>query len=368
MPPAGNPYADPRRAEAQNMNDRMALIHGGVRMRALLGTFGPFVLGQVANIRLRNVGIITGLDVRVTGTVTCAGAAPTVGTFGAYPVITKFQLLDYNTTERVNAPGHMMYLLNSWRQHRPFMCTGQGSVDTQQAAAPTSTGTLYANYYIPLAVDPMRDLTGSVLAQTVVGEQFLNCTIAGNLVGTDPTSVYTAAGGGAAGSAFYITVWQNYIQPTSPQLPLLDLNTVYEYLASFTTSSNIVTNGTVYLDYPNVRSVRGMFWYFMDNNAVTVNGTDISSITLVANGNTNMKEGDPLLIRRGMRNWIGGDLWAGTYIDDHAANPISTVIYSQVQRKITFGTVTSSPTPYLGYGFEGTYRQQTPLPGVAASS
>jgi hypothetical protein len=354
--------------DANNAADRMELLYRGVRMRTLLGTFGPYSLGQIANIKLRNVGVITGLDVRVTGTVTCPGAAPTAGALAPYPVVSKFSLVDYNTTERVSAPGQMLYLTAGWRQHRPYMCTGQGSVDTQQTATPTSTGTLYANYYVPVARDPMRDLTGAILAQTVVGEMYLNVTFPGNLVGSDPASVYTAAGGGANGTAFYVTVWQNYIQPTSNRLPLIDLNTVYELLGNYTTSANIVSNGTVYLDYPNVRNVLGFYFYFIDNNALTVNGTDITKINLVANGNTQMREADPLLTRKNMRNRMGGDLPAGVYINDHDANPISTFIYSQVQAAITFGTVTASPVPYLSYMFESTYRQQTPLPGIAASS
>lgn len=359
-------YRDPAKADAQNGADRMELLYRGVRMQTYLGSYGPYTLGQIANIKLRNVGVITGLDVRVSAAITIAGGTPTASVLAPYNCITKFSLTDYNTTERISGPGQMLYLQNSWRQRRPFMCTGQGSVDTQQAVTPVATGTLYANFYIPVAKDPFGDLTGAILAQTVVGEQYLNVSIPTALVGTDPSSVYSAANGATATTAgFYIQVWQNYIQPSNNRLPLIDLNTVYELLGTYTTFDNIVTGGTKYLDYPNVRNVEGFYMYFVDNAALAVNGTDMTKLNIVVNGNTQMRERDPLLVRRAMRNWIGGDLPASVYITDHKANPISTFIYSQVQAALTFGTVTASPAPYIAYMFESTYRQNTPLPGVA---
>lgn len=363
---ARNAYNDPARAGAQNMADRMELLYRGVRMKTKLGVFGPYTLGQIANIKLRNVGVITHLEVRVQAAITIAGGTPTASSLAPYNVVTKFSLTDYNTTERVSAPGYMIYLQNSWRQRRPFMCVGQGSVDTQQAITPVSTGTLYANYIIPVAKDPMGDLTGAILAQTVVGEQYLNVSLPTALVGTDVQSLYSAANGATATTtAFYITVWQNYIQPASNRLPLLDLNTVYELLGTYASYDNIVTGGTKYIDYPNVRSIDGFYMYFMDNSALAVNGTDLASLNLVVNGNTQMLERDPLLTRRIMRNWIGGDLPASTYITDHKSNPISTFIYSQVQAALTFGTVTASPAPAIFYMYESSYQQNTPLPGVA---
>ena len=54
--------------DADNIAARMALLNRGVRMRTLLGTFGPFNAGTTQSFKLRNLGIMTHLDVRVTAT------------------------------------------------------------------------------------------------------------------------------------------------------------------------------------------------------------------------------------------------------------------------------------------------------------
>jgi len=347
-----------------NLRARMVLLKTGIRMKSLLGTFGPYSAGQIANIKLRNVGVITHLDVRVTA-VTTVSSPLTASVLAPYNAVSKFSLTDYNTTERVSVPGWMLYFMNSIDNGRPWMPTGQGNVDTQQTAAPTATGqTLYANYKVPLAVDENTDLSGSILAQTVVGEMFLNATLNANGVGSDVMQNPYTAGTGSLGS-FYITVWQNYIQPANNILPLIDLNTVHELAGMFQSYDNIASNGNKYIDYPNVRTVLGHYFAFVDNNGLAVNGSDIASLNLIANGNTRMWERDPLLTRRHQRNMLGGDLPASLYFNDHRRNPIQTWIYSQVQSQIGFGTVTASPSPYLAYGFKSLFLQQTPLPGIA---
>lgn len=349
-----------------NARDRMALLYSGTRMRTKLGKFGPFTAGQTTNIKLRNIGVITGLDVRVTAT-TSVSATLTASPLAPYNMVSRFNLLDYNTTSRVQAPGWLIYFLNSVRNGRPYAPTGQGSVDTLQTAAPTGTGaTAVANYNIPLAMNPNSDLTGAILGQTVVGEMFLNVTLNANGVGSDVVQNPYTAGTGTL-TNFYVEVWQNYIQPANNQLPYIDLNTVYEFQGMFQSYDNIATGGVKYIDYPNVRAVVGHYFAFIDNNGLAVNGTDIAGLVLLANGNTNVRESDPLLTRLIMRNKLGGDLPASLYHFDHRDSPIQTWIYSQVQNQMTFGTVTALPVPYVAYAFESMYLQQTPLPGIAGT-
>lgn len=351
---------------AQNYADRMSLLATGVPMQTKLGTFGPFNLGQTASIRLRNVGVITGLSVRITANVTISATA-TASPLGPYALVQRHSTVDYNTTERVFASGPMLYMLNSIRHGRPWMPTGQGLVDTNQTAQPTaiSTGNIIFNADIPFAVDPGNDLTGSVLAQTVVGEMFYKCQFVNALVG-DVFAPYTA--GTMVCNSITVEVWQRYLQPQNAALPLMDLNTVYEFAGTYQTNNNITTNASVFIDYPNVRSVLGSYFAFVDNAALAVNGTDITAMTLIANGNTRMREQDPLDVRKHMRVMLGGDLPASTYYIPSRRQPIQTWIYSQVQEQLTFGTITSSPSPYLAYGFESIYPLNTPLPGIPGSA
>jgi hypothetical protein len=278
--------------------------------------------------------------------------------------------VDYNTTERVFCTGPFLYTVNSFRNPMgsPWSPTGQGNVDTLQTAQPTSgTGVnMIWTADVPFAIDPSSDLSGAVLAQTVVGEMFYRAQFQNNFVG-DVFCPYTGSGSVTVNS-IYIEVWQRYIQPQSANLPRIDLNTVYELAGMFNSNNNIVSNGTAYFDYPNVRTVLGSYFTFVDNAALTANGADINAITLVANGNTNMRESDPLNMRLAMRNQLGGDLPSNIFYLPSRMNPIQTWIYSQVQAKFDFLTVTASPPPYMQYGYESLYALNTPLPGIAASS
>lgn len=360
----------------QNLADRAHLLGSAIPMIANLGQFGSYSLGQTAQIKLRNVGIMTRLKIRVTATLNITVHTTTASPFGPYGLLSKIDFLDYNTTDRVICSGPMLYFLNSIRHGRPWMPTGQGLIDTSQTSLPTAVAngqTLEFNLDIPVAYDPHNDLTGAILAQAIVGEQFLRLTFNNNMIG-DPFCPYLADGQGAvvAVTAINVNVWQEYLQPRDNVVPRMDLNTVYEYSGMFTSSDNIVVGGTKFIDYPNVRNVKGAYFTYINDNAnsghptVTVNGTDINSITLIANGNTNMREQDPLLVRRDERNMLGGDLPAALYYMPHRRQPISTFIYSQVQLAVNFANVTNSP--YVAYAFESTYPLNTPLPGIAAGS
>jgi len=365
---APTPLAPAKYTTQQNLSDRMNLLAYGTKMVKNLGiktlSSGAILAGQIQT-RLFNVGLITQLRMRVTASITIT-AAMTASPLGAYGLLQRVTLQDYNTTQRVNATGPMLYFFNSMKHGAPWMPTGQGLVDTAQTQLPTAIGanqTIQFELLVPVAVDPHNDLTGAIYAQTTVGEQYLNILINNALVG-DVNCPYTA--GTATLNSVNVQVWQDYIQPNqyAPNVPLIDANTVYELAAVFTSGTDIVANGTKYINYPNVRSVMAHYFMYVNNGGLTVNGTDLTALVLQANGNTNMREQDPLLVRADMRNALGGDLAAGLYYYGHRRNPISTFIFSQVQNLLTFsGTVNSNS--YIGYGFESTYGQTTPLPGIA---
>jgi hypothetical protein len=353
---------------ANNMSDRMNLLAYGTKMTKNLNTVssqGGSVLSQQLQMRLFNVGLITQLRIRVTASVTITATA-TASPLGPYALLSRITLADYNTTQRVACTGPMLYFFNSMKHGRPWLPTGQGLVDTAQVQLPTAIGanqTLQFELLVPVAVDPHNDLTGAIYAQTTVGEQYLQVLINNAMVG-DVTCPYTE--GTVTLNSVTMQVWQDYIQPNqyAPNVPLIDANTVYEFAANFTSTTDIVANGKKYINYPNVRSVLAHYFFYVDNGTLTPNETDITSLVLQANGNTNMREMDPLLVRADMRNALGGDLPASLFYYGHRRNPISTFIFSQVQNIITFsGAVVAGS--YIAYGFESTYGQSTPLPGIA---
>lgn len=363
---AGYNSSNPQARAAQNAADRATLLATGVPMVQKIGTVTGITAGQTMRQRLSNVGVITRLRVRVTASVNITVAC-TASTNGPYGLISNWNVQDYNTTDRIKLTGGQLYHVNSLRHGRPWMPVGQGLVDTQQTQLPTATGaqTIIFNVDLPLAFDPGSDLRGAILAQTVVGQLVLNATVNNSLVG-DVTSPYTAGTATLTGVQF--DIWQEFIMPQSATLPLIDLNTVYELAGTQSIYAGIVTGGQIYLDYPNVRSVVGAYYQFVDNGAGTVNGTDISTINLIANGNTQMRQFDPLQLRKDQRVMLGGDVPAGFYYIPSRRQPIQTANYSQVQAQWTFGTVTASPAPYLTYAYESFYGLNTPLPGIAAGS
>lgn len=355
------------KAVAANAVARQDLITNGVRMRANLGIFGPFTAGQRASIKMRNVGVMTGIFVRVTGNVSITAAA-TASPWGPDNLLSKVEFQDYNTTLRVSTNATLLKVLLGLRHGRTWLGTGQGSVDTQQTVQPTGVANnqlFQFSTYIPLAVDPHRDLSGAVPAQTVVGEQFLNLTVNPNVVG-DVSSPYTA--GTMTLNSVSFQVWQDYILPATPTspLPYIDLNTVYELQGNFSTSQNVASNGQAFIDYPNVRSVRGLLFALNDNGTAPANGTDIVSLTQLANGNTNLREDDPLSVRAIMRSILGGDAPPSIYYIGNRTNPIATYVYSQVQERVTFGTLAGASS--LLYMTESMYGLNTPLPGIASAS
>ena len=366
---AGTGYnsTNPQARAQQNAMDRQTLLATGVPMVMKLPTVSGITGGNTMRLLLANVGVVTRLRCRVTATVDIT-ATCTASAWGPYGLIHNWNLQDYNTTNRIKATGVQMYHVNSIRHGRPWMPTGQGLVDTLQTALPTainSAAQIIFNVDLPLAYDPRSDLRGAILAQTVVGQLVLNATVNGTLVG-DVNSPYTAGTATLTGVQF--DVWQEFLMPQNASLPQIDLNTVYEIAGTQSVYAGINTGSQIFLDYPNVRSVVGAYFGFVDNGTGTVNGTDITQIQVIANGNTYMRSFDPLQLRKDQRVMLGGDLPAGLYYIASRAQPIQTALWSQVQSQWTFGTVTASPVPYMGYCYESFYGLNTPLPGIAAGS
>ena len=201
---------------ANNAQDRNTLLTTGVPMRINLGKFGPFAAGSQARIKLQNVGVITNLKIRVEGQVTIAGGPAQPSPLAPYNLLTNVVTSDYNTTQRIFAPGNILQMLLSARHGRVWMGSGQGAVDTNQVVIPTNvvtptTSNLFFNLDLPFAYDKNSNLSGAILAQTVVGEMYLSLNFPTTLI-QDVTTLYVS-GGTATIANIYVTVFQEIIQP-----------------------------------------------------------------------------------------------------------------------------------------------------------
>ena len=94
----------------------------------------------------------------------------------------------------------------------------------------------------------------------------------------------------------------------------------------------------------------------------TLNGTDISLITLLINSNTNVRELTPQMLRAQQRYMLGVDLASGWYYLSARRQPITTQLFGNVQTKIDVAT--AGANSYFVSQFESFYLAGTPLPGI----
>ncbi len=357
----------------QNAIARAAMAGRGVQMRQKIGTFGPFAMGSTNRIRLLNAGVLTKLTMEVTATVTIATATVTPSSCGPYNLFSTVNVIDYNQVDRVKTDGYSLQALQGIKYRRYYNDSSAALVSTGLLEVPTTvgTGTLHYIQDIPLAYDAEGifgggpDYRGAVLAQTVVGEQFLQLTLPSAGQGADPIIFPYATGTGTATiTNVYVTLYQEYTQPaTLADLPLLDLQTIYEIKGNYISSTNIASNTTKYVDYPNVRSVLSSLCILEDNTALAT-ATEFNQIRLIANGNTNLRESSYSLNRQHLRNALGGDLAHGVFYTSSRQQPVSTALYGNVQLALDFATITGGGSTYLQTQFESFYPAGTPLPGV----
>jgi hypothetical protein len=362
-------------AAAHNLEARQLLLHTGTPMRKKLGVFGPFQPGDEASVLLNNVGIITSLDCVVTGTAAIPTTAGTLTPMGLYNLVKQVRVQDYDNQNRVKCSHRALHVINSMRSRQPHnqakifdSSFGNESTFANLIVAPTAlTDTqLRLPVHIPIAYDPANDLRGAILAQTIRGQMSVALTFAtaAQITGTTADNVYSA--GTVTLSDFYVTVYQNYIQPQAlgAQLPIpqQDLVTVYELNGNGGSSSNLAAGQAKYIDYPNVRQILSSVHAYYDGTSFAY-GTNIDSLILQANANTNLREYDGRDILDQMRAYMGTDTLPGTYYIDTRRVPVDTTLYGNVQLLMT-PNATPGTGAYVESTFESFYLKGTTLPGI----
>jgi hypothetical protein len=381
-----------------NINARAYAISAFPPFRQYLGNF-PGAAGGTTRVKLRNVGITTRLIARINLNYTVATAVPTVSPKAPYNAITRVQLIDYNSTSRVNASAFALFLLSSARNRRPYGFNNAGATGAAGVvnagpitALPTvgsgtggavQVGANVAAAYIeiPIAFDHASDWRGAMPTQTAVGEVYASFDWAASLttaamIGSDADAFFTAAGGGtiSAIAGFSVDIWQEgYLPQVLPgsgniQLPLYDLNTVYEIQGN-TKYTDLSAGTERLLNYPNSRSVIGLHT-FLQNQGASVLADSFSSMTaqsryrLIVNGNNILQDWffhDKL---NEQRVWLDGDVKTGYNFFNHRNKPIETALFGNVQLGYTPQAFTPAATSYLEAVWESFYTLGSPLPGV----
>lgn len=359
----------------QNTINSMMLRSTGLYMTRKLQPQTGALGGQI-KIPLERTGVVTGVLLEITVPVNITATA-TASAFGPYNMVNNITYTDFAGLKRVNTSGFLLHTLNSFKGHKiggnavnySGLPNSEKLINTNILNVPTAVGTANLKFflYVPLAYDPRQDLRGAILAQAIYGEHYLTLTLPNALVGTDPlVNPYTAGTVALqAGTGVTVQAYMNYIMPQNgvANLPLIDLATIYAIEGNMQDSSNITAGADKYLNWPNNRAILSAIHVF-DQGATggTLNETDVNSVTLLGNSNTNIKELTPAALRMEMRYMLGTDTPSGTYYLPSRTQPITTQLYGNVQTK--FNIATAGANSYFVSQFESTYLSGTPLPGV----
>jgi hypothetical protein len=365
-------------ATMQNLQARANLIQTGVAMvkKLPLVTMG---LGQQVQIPGLRMGVTTGFLLQCALNVTIANAAAVPSGLAPWNIFNRVQYTDFAGVNRINTNGISLFAMQAVKHNEltgnaiPGVLTNIGAIDSDILVVPTGVGTanIYFDVWVPLAYDPKSDLRGGILTQTVVGDHYVTLQTCNALSGDPVVSPYTSAAGNLTFNSLSIQPFQMYIQPQNLNpsnplagLPAIDLSTVYYVEGNYQTpAGSISAGGSTFINYPNNRSILSGLFIFENGGAFTVNGTDLSMLTLIANANTNLREMNPRLIRAGMRAQVGADLPQGIYYIGSRQQPILTSLFGNVQLKFDVANVNVGTTQILSQ-FESFAPAGSPLPGV----
>lgn len=372
-------------------------------MRAMLMQSSPLMLknlgsttgaaGQTSRIKLYNVGLITRLILRVDIGVTIGTAIATPSPANAFKALTRIKLTDFDGTDRINAAGFQLAQQMSLRNEMigwAGYANVQANVNNAAGAAglssnfvnpvvPTAVASDTLSFYldIPLAFDVRRgDLRGMILAQTTVGELYLNVDVASALYtnGSDDYVYNGAATTTVAITSVTFTVWQEYFLPQESHgvvpYPQLDVLTVYELNGNLRSSDNLAANTEKLMSFPNVRQIIGVYASYYRNSILAGGSTantytnDMQTLRIIANGNNILQERSVQTQYYEQRRILGTDAPRGVYLWDFRANPIQTALYGNMQAGFTPATAPTGTT-FLELLYESFYIKGAVLGGMS---
>lgn len=360
-----------------NLQARRVVTTNSVKMKQQIfsQTVNP-ATQNVLNVQPRNVGIILGFIVEVTGGLT-NGSALTINrtNFGNANMVSSFQFQDLNNYTRIQVPGWYLAVLDSARARMGYggviannIPMGYGNnVAVYQGASSYATmvaGTLRMMYYVPLAYSP-DDLRGAIYAATVSATMNLQITLNTTPVVSSVTdqlnAVYVGATAGSVAAATWtstvtVTVYQVYYDQIpryasgqaagQPILPLQDLNTVYDLKQ--TTFPGITAGQDFPMAYSNFRSFLSTYVVY-DNAGVYVGGTDINYFSLASANFTNIFKLTPEIVALEQRPVFMADPPIGTYWFESRQTPINTINYGNMELNINASSASAGAQVLVGY-------------------
>ena len=370
---------NPMQIAMANAQQRAALLQSAPRMQKNVTTVVS-ALGGTQRIKLFNVGIITKLELFVQCAITIGTATATPSPKAPWNLINRVRLTDYDGTDRINLSGFQLFILNTVRYRQLYGYNNDAATAAfVNPIVPTAVASATLQFFleVPIAFDvnnpivQLQDLRGAIMGQTAVGDMYLSVDFNASLyTNGDVESVYNGAPTttvvGQSGTPITMTIWQHYLLPQAigangeVPLPQLDLMTVYELNGNLRSSDNLAAGAEKLISYPNVRSVIGAYFNYVQ--AGTITQGKITQFRLIANGNNILTDNTELLQLLHQRNYVNGDTVPGVYFVTHREKPVETALFGNVQMGITPNTV--GATPYVEVGFESFYTKGMALPGL----
>lgn len=364
--------------QQQNFLARQAVIANSIKMKQQIFSQSVDPAAQnVINVTgnsIRNVGLLLGFIVEVTGDVTIpTGSVDGARTpFGNANMVQQFRYDDLSNYTRVQTPGWHLALINTLRQGFGYggvyannIPMGYGNNFPVYEGSSTLTHavpqTIRQQYYVPISYSS-TDLRGAIWMSTVSATSNLQITLNQNPVvgaAVNPlTAVYQMASGAAPANSGWngnvtVTVYQVYLDQVprdmktgAPILPMLDLNTIYELKqTTFTTP----TAGQDFpMAYSNFRSFLSTIAVF-DNGGVFNNGSDVNYWSLASANFTNIFKLTPEIVALDARMSIMTDMPLGTYLFESRDIPINTINFGNMELNLNASSAAATARVLVGY-------------------
>lgn len=368
---------------ALNAQARAIVTGNAVRLNQQIfsQSINPAVTSQV-NVQPRNVGLILGFLVEVSGTISNSAAAQLNRTdFGSANILKNITFTDLNNVTRINTTGAHLAVLNAARQgfvfggaYAPNVPMNWGNnyspFSGPATIAVSSTGAVKHTYWVPIAYSS-NDLRGSIYAAIVNATMNLQLTLntapcIGAVPANDPlAAIYSNNAAGAWQGNIQVNVNQVYLDQLpmnngSPILPLLDLNTIYDL--KYTTQNGLAAGQDFPVSYANFRQFLSTMMIY-DNGGTYNAGTDLNYLALTAANSTNIFKVTPSIAALQARQTFMADPPPGVYFFDHRERPIDTVTFGNMQ--LVANPITVNAGAQLVVGYESF--QQTSQLGAASS-
>lgn len=337
----------------------------------------------VLNIAPRNVGLLLGFIVEVSGTVlnTAAAAIDRTG-LGSANILKNITFTDLNNVQRINTSGAHVALLNSARQgfgfggaYAPNLPMAFGNNWTPFAApsniaAGANNGTVRHSFYVPLAYS-QSDLRGSIYAAVVNATMNLQLTLNAApavAAGSDPlNAIYTGNAAAAWSGNHTINVYQVYLDqlPSAngvPILPMLDLNTIYDL--KNTVQSGLSVGQDFPVAYANFRQFLSTMPIF-DNGGTFNSGSDVNYFALQAANSTQLFKLSPNIAALQARQTFMADPPPGVYYFDHRDKPIDTITFGNMELVVNASQVNANAQLVMCYE---AFQQVSQIPAASSLS